>query len=449
MIKQWEHEIKTRVKRGKLNIDLFHGSNRTYRVKQLARYDIVITTYQIAASEFKTNGCLYQVDWNRIILDEGHVIRNHKSKQSEAICSLHGKFRWVMTGTPIQNKEFDLFAAIKFLRCTPFDDVTFWKKWVEVKGDSSPRVQALLKSIMLRRTKEQLIQSGEVESLPEKQLVRIDVQMNQEELFVYRKLMSFSQSIFANYVKQHQDRNSNFTYDQHQLGKLHKKFAKRYNIDREVKQSELLTLLMRLRQACCHAGLIKEMLNKTDMENEEIGENEYDQHESATDLMTQLEKLNLNDEDDDDDSANQQIAKRFSADNEVFNMNIPSSKIESLMAIVREKIVGSEDKAIIVSQWTSYLAIIRGMLEVEGIEYCELNGKVAVKNRNDIVVEFNNQKSKTKVMLLSLTAGGVGLNLVGASYLFLMDLHWNPQMEMQAQDRIYRFGQKKNITVYK
>lgn len=54
-----------------------------------------------------------------------------------------------------------------------------------------------------------------------------------------------------------------------------------------------------------------------------------------------------------------------------------------------------------------------------------------------------------QVLLLSLTAGGVGLNLVGANHLILLDLHWNPQLEMQAQDRIYRVGQKKDITVYK
>lgn len=52
-------------------------------------------------------------------------------------------------------------------------------------------------------------------------------------------------------------------------------------------------------------------------------------------------------------------------------------------------------------------------------------------------------------MLLSLTAGGVGLNLVGGNHLFLLDLHWNPQLEMQAQDRIYRVGQRKDVNVYK
>lgn len=54
-----------------------------------------------------------------------------------------------------------------------------------------------------------------------------------------------------------------------------------------------------------------------------------------------------------------------------------------------------------------------------------------------------------QVMLLSLTAGGVGLNLIGGNHLFLIDLHWNPQLEMQAQDRIYRVGQRKDVNIYK
>lgn len=62
---------------------------------------------------------------------------------------------------------------------------------------------------------------------------------------------------------------------------------------------------------------------------------------------------------------------------------------------------------------------------------------------------FNAPNSDPKILLLSLTAGGVGLNLVGGNHLLLIDIHWNPQLEVQAQDRIYRFGQKKNVFIYK
>lgn len=67
----------------------------------------------------------------------------------------------------------------------------------------------------------------------------------------------------------------------------------------------------------------------------------------------------------------------------------------------------------------------------------------------NVIESFNRPNSGPRILLLSLTAGGVGLNLVGGNYLLLFDIHWNPQLESQAQDRIYRFGQKKNVYVYK
>ena len=63
--------------------------------------------------------------------------------------------------------------------------------------------------------------------------------------------------------------------------------------------------------------------------------------------------------------------------------------------------------------------------------------------------DFNRKNGGAEVMLLSLGAGGVGLNLVGANHLFLLDMHWNPQLEAQACDRIYRVGQKKDVTIHK
>ena len=83
------------------------------------------------------------------------------------------------------------------------------------------------------------------------------------------------------------------------------------------------------------------------------------------------------------------------------------------------------------------------------ISCVKLTGQVLVHLRNDIVVNFNLMSSKEKVLLLSLTVGGVGLNLVGANHLILLDPHWNPQLEAQAQDRIYRLGQQKDVFIYK
>lgn len=445
LVKQWEAEIKSKVKRGALEVNVFHGPNRTYKVRELCKYDVVLTSYQLAVSEFKNNGILYQVKWKRIVLDEGHVIRNHKSKQSEAICAIPGKYRWVLTGTPIQNKEFDLYAAIKFLKASPFDDVNVWNKCINVKGAASERLQVLLKAILLRRTKELLMESGEITSLPTKTYKQFNVELNKEERFIYTKVMMYSQAIFANYMDQQMEKNDNYSYDKNKLGKVYRKMAQKFQVNHDIKAHEILLLLLRLRQACCHPGLMKAMLEQGELN---VGEEaaEHDANESDADLLKQIENMKLGDDEEEGEAT---MTERWSLDNEVFNMDIPSSKIEHMMDVLREHVIPTQDKAIIVSQWTGYLKIIGGLLEVEGVTFCELNGTVAVKNRNDVVENFNNPKSGIKIMLLSLTAGGVGLNLVGANYLFLMDLHWNPQLEQQAQDRIYRFGQKKDVKIFK
>jgi transcription termination factor 2 len=87
---------------------------------------------------------------------------------------------------------------------------------------------------------------------------------------------------------------------------------------------------------------------------------------------------------------------------------------------------------------------------MNSITFSYLKGDVALAKRNEIVEEFNDKSNgELKVMLLSLTAGGVGLNLIGANRMFLLDIHWNPALEQQCADRIYRVGQKKNVTIYK
>lgn len=183
LIKQWEQEIVKHVRRGVLTVNLFHGPKREYKARRLAKDDVVITSYHTVLFEHKSNGCLFGIKWERIILDEAHTIRNHKSQSSISVCELMGRYRWALTGTPIQNKEFDLFAIVKFLRCSPFDDFSYWKTWIDGNRGTggSARLAAVMKSILLRRTKEQLVENGEVSSLPTKTIHQIDLELTKPE----------------------------------------------------------------------------------------------------------------------------------------------------------------------------------------------------------------------------------------------------------------------------
>lgn len=88
-------------------------------------------------------------------------------------------------------------------------------------------------------------------------------------------------------------------------------------------------------------------------------------------------------------------------------------------------------------------------MKARRIRYTSITGQIQPKQRQTRIDDFNRRGSGVEVMLLSLAAGGVGLNLIGGNHLFIVDLHWNPAIENQACDRIYRVGQIKEVYIKK
>lgn len=121
-----------------------------------------------------------------------------------------------------------------------------------------------------------------------------------------------------------------------------------------------------------------------------------------------------------------------------------SGKFEKLKVLL-EEIISEGHRVLLFSQFVNMLDIIKGWLEREGIEYEYLTGKT--KDRQAAVERFNN--SKIPIFLISLKAGGTGLNLTGADYVIHYDPWWNPAVEDQATDRAYRIGQTKKVFVYR
>lgn len=125
--------------------------------------------------------------------------------------------------------------------------------------------------------------------------------------------------------------------------------------------------------------------------------------------------------------------------------NIPSSKVVAFTELVSE-IVSGGNRVLVFSQFTSFLSQITAALDQSAIEYHYLDGSTPIKKREKMVLEF--QKGLRPVFVVSLKAGGLGLNLTGANYVIHLDPWWNPAIEQQATDRAYRIGQKQNVTVY-
>ncbi len=123
----------------------------------------------------------------------------------------------------------------------------------------------------------------------------------------------------------------------------------------------------------------------------------------------------------------------------------PESKIQAFLDLVEEFHVGS-NRMLVFSQFTSFLALVREALDKGGIKYLYLDGSCTMKEREKLVGEF--RKGDIPLFLISLKAGGLGLNLPEANYVAHLDPWWNPAIEQQATDRAYRIGQKRNVTVY-
>jgi SNF2 family DNA or RNA helicase len=175
LIKQWEAEIKNRVTSShRMKVLVHHGPSRTKRFDELKKYDVVITTYQIVASEHSNSsdaddgiktGC-FGVHWYRIILDEAHSIKNRNAKSTKACYALRSHYRWCLTGTPMQNNLDELQSLIHFLRIRPYCDIGPWKEHITGPmkngrgGLAMRRLQVFLKSCMKRRTKDVLKKEG-------------------------------------------------------------------------------------------------------------------------------------------------------------------------------------------------------------------------------------------------------------------------------------------------
>jgi SNF2 family DNA or RNA helicase len=124
--------------------------------------------------------------------------------------------------------------------------------------------------------------------------------------------------------------------------------------------------------------------------------------------------------------------------------DVPCAKIDSLLDQLRE-VTGGGHRALVFSQFTGFLGIVRSALDDAGIGYCYLDGKTS--DRAAVVGRF--KTGAAPVFLISLKAGGFGLNLTEADYCFLLDPWWNPATEAQAIDRTHRIGQTRNVMVYR
>lgn len=393
---------------------------------------------------FLQDSPLARIKWKRIILDEAHRIKNHNTKASKVCSAIKARYRIAITGTPIHNSINDLYSLTKYLNFEPLDDFVLWKylfaseqvtkaqtKNNEIREKRcSQWILLLSEYLILRRTKADKIKGTEkrIVDLPEKNILEVKIKLNQSEKAIYTKIFNESKDKVSKFLSTQKQRAMGRTSNSEGSG-----------------LSEIFVYLLRLRQACCHMSLLSECLDRDELQNMRLEAEGIDGLMQSLNLnessMTKVEKTEpLMDNIQENVDLSKCLKKSFM-----------SSKLESLLNMIEE--ISKEhpdDKMIIVSQWTSILSIVARNLQKRQIVFCEIKGEIMLFKRNEIVEEFNKQENTdVRVMLLSLTAGGVGLNLIGANRMFLLDIHWNPALEQQCADRIYRVGQTKSCYIYK
>ncbi|XP_040004090.1 transcription termination factor 2 isoform X2 [Xiphias gladius] len=470
LVHHWKKEIERHVKAGKLTVYLYHGPNREKRAKVLADYDVVVTTYSLVSKEIPVqkeeadkpaadsddvplhSAPLLRVAWARVVLDEAHNIKNPKVQTSMAVCQLRARARWAVTGTPIQNNLLDMYSLLKFLRCSPFDEYKLWKAQVDNGSKRGrERLNILTRSLLLRRTKNQMDSTGKpLVSLPDRTCEVHRLKLSEDEQAVYDVVFAQSRSTLQNYLKRHEgnDVNKGNTSSSNPFDKVAQEFGMSQS-DPAVSSSQqasstvhILSLLLRLRQCCCHLSLLKKTLDTSELQGDGI----------VLSLEEQLSALSLSSSPSpsgpDPKDTVALNGTRFPS--QLFEDTSESTKIAAIVSelkAIRQK--DDDQKSVIVSQWTSMLHIVAVHLRRMGLRYSVIDGTVNPKRRMDLVEEFNTNPKGSQVMLVSLCAGGVGLNLIGGNHLFLIDMHWNPALEDQACDRIYRVGQRKDVTIHR
>lgn len=487
VMSNWSTQMSKHIKpEYALRIMFYHGTRKQpITPKQIDNYDVVISTYDTVSSEWhaqksaklpRSTG-VFSVKWRRVILDEGHNIRNPKAKKTVAITSLMAQSRWALTGTPIINNLKDLFSLVRFLRLSGGLDTleifhgAIMRPVLQGDANGTRSLQILMGGICLRRKKEMSFIDLRLPELTE-YINKITLLGHEQEK--YDALEAQAKGTLDLY--------------RHKAGGKDASEAYRH----------LLEVLLRMRQLCNHWALVNEERISSIMQQLEAEgivdltpENKatlqkmlqlsVDSHEDCPICLDSLKEPVITKcahvfcipciervietqhkcpmcraELDSLATTTVKPAKESSAapptqaqlaDKASLDSN-SSSKVIALLQILKASARDPTTKTIVFSQWTSFLDILAPHLTAAGFVFTRIDGSMSAMAR-DAALETFDTSPTTTIMLASLSVCSVGLNLVAANQVVLADSWWAPAIEDQAIDRVHRLGQKRETKVFR
>ena len=474
----------------------------------ITSYGVVLSEYnQVAArnGDRGSHGGLFSLNFFRVILDEAHHIKNRQSKTAKACYEIAAEHRWVLTGTPIVNRLEDLFSLVRFLRVEPWSNFSFWKTFITVPFESKDFMRALdvvqtvLEPLALRRTKDMKTANGEaLVPLPPKTIDIVNIELSKPEREVYEHIFTRAKrtfaanveagtvlkaytSIFAQILRLRQScchpvltRNQSLVADEEEaaeaadaangladdmdLQSLIERFTAatddkadanaygahvleeiRGEADSECPICSEESMIEQTVTGCWHSACKKCLLGYI---SHQIDKGDISRCFSCREVINSRDLFEVMKHEDEIDS--QSGKTRIS----LRRIGMQSSaKVEALLfhlKALRKDLPGT--KSVVFSQFTSFLNLIEPVLTRASIPFLRLDGSMAQKARAAVLTKFAESKKGT-VLLLSLRAGGVGLNLTMAKRVYMMDPWWSFAVEAQAIDRVHRMGQADEVKV--
>lgn len=414
LIGHWYHEIL------KFSDDLkpfqYFGNagQRESLRRAMKSHDVIVTSYEIIRSDIDTLG---KTNWLYCVLDEGHAIKNGRSKLTLAVKALKAMHRLVLSGTPIQNNVLELWSLFDFLMPgflgteKQFNEKFSRPILANRQGKATPKqkeaaalaLEALHKQVLpflLRRLKEDVLQD-----LPPKIIQDYYCDLSAVQKYLYEDFAS---------------------------SKDNKEVEAVVKAEREPEskdQKHVFQTLQFLRKLCNHPLLALNLDNKRYSETvRKVVASSSEPVSKALLDISHAPKL----------QALQQI---------LLDCGIGTDAKEE----VDDLAPASQHRVLVFAQTKQMLDIVENLLferNMPSVSYMRLDGSTDTLQRHSIVQTFNADPS-IDVLLLTTAVGGLGLTLTGADTVVFLDHDWNPMKDLQAMDRAHRIGQKKVVNVYR
>uniref|UniRef100_A0A5B7A9A6 Putative TATA-binding protein-associated factor BTAF1 isoform X2 n=1 Tax=Davidia involucrata TaxID=16924 RepID=A0A5B7A9A6_DAVIN len=421
LVGHWVYEIEKFIDASAITTLQYVGSaqERISLRGQLDKHNVIITSYDVVRKDIDYLGKLF---WNYCILDEGHIIKNSKSKITGAVKQLKAQHRLILSGTPIQNNVLDLWSLFDFLMPGFLGterqfQATYGKPLLAARDSKCSAkdaeagalaMEALHKQVMpflLRRTKDEVLSD-----LPEKIIQDRYCDLSPVQLKLYEQ---FSGS----HVRQ----------EVSSMVKLNELDTEGNNASPRA-SSHVFQALQYLLKLCSHPLLV-------------VGEKIMDSlrclmselFPASSDIVSELHKLHH--------------SPKLVALQEILEecgIGVDASSFEGSICV-------GQHRVLIFAQHKAFLDIIERDLfhvHMKNVTYLRLDGSVEPEKRFEIVKAFNSDPT-IDALLLTTHVGGLGLNLTSADTLIFMEHDWNPMRDLQAMDRAHRLGQRKVVNVHR